>query len=110
MSEQEKRLEQELNMTRRVRNSRNNRVQVKCYFINGDPNAKCSGYVTENFTDPQGSVTYFEEWFLLPRGFSPRRKKRTRIVEESQRAYTISMTNASPEMYMIGQRFFPEVG
>ena len=88
---------------------RNNRVLVKCYFINADPNAKCSGYITENFTRAQGTVTYFEEWFLLPRGFSPRRKTRTRIIEESQRAYTISMMNACEDMFDIAHAFFPEV-
>ena len=87
----------------------NNRVMVKCYFLNAEPNAKCSGYITENFTRAQGTVTYFEEWFLLPRGFSPRRKTRTRVIEESQRAYTISMRNAKPEMREVGHRFFPEV-
>ena len=88
---------------------RNNRVMVKCYFLTADLNAKCSGYITENFTQAQGTVTYFEEWFLLPRGFSPRRKPRTRIVEESQRAYTISMSNARPAMFDIAHAFFPEV-
>jgi len=88
---------------------RNNRVMVKCYFLNADLNAVCSGYVTENFTVAHGTVTYFEEWFLLPRGFSPRRKTRTRVVEESQRAYTISMSNAKPRAFDMAHAFFPEV-
>lgn len=88
-----------------------NRVErrmVKCYFVNADPNARCIGYVSDNFTVPQGNVTYFEEWYLLPLRFSPRRKSRHRIVDESKRAMTISMEKTNdPAVSRVAVRFFP---
>lgn len=84
------------------------RRMVKCYFVNDAPNARCIGYVSENFTVPQGNVTYFEEWFLLPLRFSPRRKSRNRIIDESKRAFTISMAETTDAaVSKVAARFFP---
>ncbi len=83
------------------------RRMVKCYFVNGEPNAKCIGYISENFAQPQGSVTYFEEWFLLPLGFSPRRKLRSRIVREARSAMSASMSKSEPDAQDVAERFYP---
>lgn len=87
---------------------RTQRRMVKCYFVNAEPNATCIGYVSENFAVPQGSVTYFEEWFLLPMRFSPRRKSRSRIVDESRRAMSASMSKATWPARQAAYRFYPE--
>lgn len=87
---------------------RPDRRMVKCYFVNGEPNAKCIGYISENFAQPQGNVTYFEEWFLLPVGFSARRKLRSRIVRESRRAMSASMSKAATlAVREAAERFYP---
>lgn len=87
--------------------NRTERRMVKCYFVNGKPNAKCIGYISENFTEPQGSVTTFEEWFLLPLRFSARRKSRSRIVEESRRAMSASMSKAKAGAREAATHFYP---
>ncbi len=84
------------------------RRMVKCYFVTGEPNARCNGYISENFTEPQGNVTYFEEWLLLPLRFSPRRKLRGRIIEESRRAMSAGMSKAEPLARKIADRFYPQ--
>ena len=83
------------------------RRMVKCYFVNGDPDAKCNGYISENFTEPQGNVTYFEQWLLLPLRFSPRRKLRSRIIEESRRAMSASMSKSGVGAREAAVAFYP---
>ncbi len=87
--------------------NRTERRMVKCYFVSGEPNAKCIGYISENFTEYRGDMTDFEEWFLLPLRFSARRKLRSRIVEESRRAMSASMSKADADAREAAARFYP---
>lgn len=83
------------------------RVMVKCYFYSGRRNSRCAGFTKDYFVAGVGAKTYFEEWFLLPNNFNPMTRSRSRIVEESRRAYGASMRKARPEMQRVGSRFFP---
>ena len=86
---------------------RPDRRMVKCYFTTIEPNAKCIGYIAENLAQPRGNVTYFEEWFLLPVGFSPRRKVRRQIVEQARRAMSDSMSQAKQGIRDAAVSFYP---
>ena len=83
------------------------RVMVKCYFYTGRRNSRCAGFTKDYFVAGVGAKTYFEEWFLLPNDFSPMGQSRSRIVEESRRAFGASMRAAKLDVQRAGTRFFP---
>jgi hypothetical protein len=81
---------------------------VKCYFYSARKNSRCAGFTKDYFVAGVGTKTYFEEWYLLPADFNPMTRSRSRIVEESRRAYGASMRAAADaDVQRAGSRFFP---